>query len=86
MTGIRKEFDDIYFNRLEEYRVASICEDDEMFQSQVSRSNFAKEANKKKHTPAMFALLDGHYHKVDSYIMKKIRPHNNKLEAGSSVE
>ena len=79
-SEIHKEFDDIYFNRLEEYRVDSIREDDEMFQSQVSRRNFATEAGKKKHTPAMFALLDGHYHKVDGYVMKKIRPHNNKLE------
>lgn len=76
---IQDEFDCIYFKkfgRTQHYEMMH----------QVPRCEFAVEAQKVKHTPAMFALLDGHYHKIDSYVMKKIRPHNNKLEAGSSAE
>jgi len=67
-SEIHKEFDDIYF---EEF--GGIMD-------RVPRCDFAAKAQKVKHTPAMFALLDSHYHKVDSYVMKRIRPHNNKLE------
>jgi RNA ligase len=82
MHEIRQEFNDIYFSRLEKYHEVPRGPKDEMFQPQVSRRDFAIEANKGKHAPGVFALLDGHYHKVDRYVMKMIRPHGNEFFTG----
>lgn len=48
----------------------------------VDRSDrvaFAKLAQKMSHTPAMFAILDGHDGRLDEYILKRIRPHGNAM-------
>lgn len=73
-SEIYKEFDNIYFHEFGG------------MMHQVPRGDFASKAQKVKHTSAMFSLLDGHYHKVDGYVMKRIRPNNNELDADSSVD
>lgn len=53
---------------------------DEQFDRIVERDDrgiFAQRAQKMFHQPAMFALLDHQYKRIDDYIMKRIRPHGN---------
>jgi len=44
------------------------------------RARFANTVANMKHRAAMFMLYDGHWDRLDRYIMKKIRPKNNVME------
>lgn len=50
--------------------------------NQGDRGAFARAAKQMSHAPAMFARLDQQEKRVDDYVMKLIRPHQNVLEGG----